>query len=74
MCDVWFEYVPSKANPADEPSREPRLWGNVFEPSPLVASRPRHVVFPPLTGVDNARAWQRDAEIVCDAQGTARRG
>ena len=23
--DVWFEYVPSKANPADEPSRGKRV-------------------------------------------------
>ena len=74
MCDVWFEYVPSKANPADEPSREPRLWQGEFAPAPRVASRPRCVVFPPLTSVDNARAWQRDAEIVCDARGAARGG
>ena len=74
MCDIWFEYVPTKANPADEPSRVPSLWQGEFAPAPLVASRPRSVVFPPLTSVDNARAWQRDAEIVCDARSAARGG
>jgi hypothetical protein len=69
--DVWFEYVPSKANPADEPSRVPALWYGPFTPAPGVASVPRDVVFPPLSDVDNARAWQRDAEIVRASSGAA---
>ena len=26
QCDIHMEYVPSKANPADIPSRNPRKW------------------------------------------------
>ena len=69
--DVWFEYVPSKANPADEPSRVPALWYGAFAPAPGVASVPRDVSFPPLSDIDNARAWQRDAEIVRASIGAA---
>jgi hypothetical protein len=35
---VWFEYVPSKPNPADEPSRELELAGAEWRPAPDVVS------------------------------------
>ena len=27
-CDAWFEWVPSKANVADLPSRPPHTWSD----------------------------------------------
>ena len=59
---VWFEYVPTKANPADEPSRDPALWGADFRPATAVRSQPVHVCFPPLSHVQSARAWRMEAE------------
>jgi hypothetical protein len=31
QCDVHFEYVPSAANPADLPSRDPASWSSADE-------------------------------------------
>ena len=59
--DVWFEYIPSKANPSDEPSRDPALWDGAFAPCPGVMSEPRPARFPALTRVDDPRAWQSEA-------------
>ena len=59
---VWFEYVPSKPNPADEPSRELELAGAEWRPAPGVVSRPRVCVFPPLARLDDPRGWAREAE------------
>ena len=28
QCDAWFEWVPSKANIADLPSRQPETWSD----------------------------------------------
>jgi hypothetical protein len=59
---VWFEYVPSKPNPADEPSRELELAGADWRPAPGVVSRPRACVFPPLERLDDPRGWAREAQ------------
>ena len=64
QADVWFEYVRSKANPSDEPSRCPSLWWAVFRPIAAVASAPRPVQFPPLSAVSDAGAWLHEAMCV----------
>ena len=58
---VWFEYVPSKPNPADEPSRELELAGEEWRPAPGVVSLPRVCIFPPLARLDDPRGWTREA-------------
>ena len=60
--DVWFEYVPTKANPSDEPSRDPNLWDREFTPAPGAASDPRPISFPALSHVHDPHAWQMEAE------------
>ena len=62
QADVWFEYVPTNANPSDEPSRAPGLWHRSFRPCPGVVSEPVAARFPSLTGVRDARAWRLEAE------------
>ena len=58
---VWFEYVPSKPNPADEPSRELGLAAADWRPAPGVLSRPRMCVFPPLARLADPRGWAKEA-------------
>ena len=58
---VWFEYVPSKPNPADEPSRELGLAAADWRPAPGVVSRPRMCVFPPLARLADPRGWAKEA-------------
>ena len=60
--DVWFEYIPTKANPSDEPSRDPNLWDREFTPAPGAASDPRPISFPALSHVHDPHAWQMEAE------------
>ena len=58
---VWFEYVPSKPNPADEPSRDLELADASWRPAPGVVSRARECVFPPLSRLDDPDGWAREA-------------
>ena len=45
----WFEYVPTDANVADEPSRDLSLADRVFRFAPGLGSEPvPEVRFPPL--------------------------
>ena len=47
--DAWFEYVPTDANVADEPSRDLSLADRVFRFAPGLGSEPvPEVCFPPL--------------------------
>jgi hypothetical protein len=58
---VWFEYVPSKPNPADEPSRDLELADASWRPAPGVVSRARECVFPPLSRLGDPDGWAREA-------------
>ena len=60
--DAWFEYVPTDANVADEPSRDLSLAGRVFRFAPGLCSVPVPVVrFPPLGSLDDPAGWMREA-------------
>jgi hypothetical protein len=61
---VWFEYVPSAANPSDEPSRVEGLWQAPFKPAAGVDSRPMPCRFPPLSGISDPGAWIAEAVAV----------
>lgn len=58
---VWFEYVPSAANPSDEPSRVPLLWDADFRPATGVVSHHVAVRFPPLSGYQDPGSWMAEA-------------
>ena len=61
---VWFEYVPTDSNPADEPSRELALavarWR--LEAGPVSAPVPCRQ--PPLARLGESGAWAREAASV----------
>ena len=59
---VWFEYVPSKANPSDEPSRVD-ISGQRFCmcESPEISSNPVPLVFPPVARWYDPAGWAREA-------------
>jgi hypothetical protein len=67
QADVWFDYIRTKANPSDEPSRSPELWDRMWLPGSEIVSRPGAADFTPLTGVGDARAWQHEADAARDA-------
>ena len=59
---VWFEYVPSAANPADEPSRvDLSAQRFVISRHPEIISHPTPVVFPPVARWRDPAGWAREA-------------
>ena len=56
---VWFEYVVTDANPADEPSRDLRLADSVWEVAPGITSSPVPIVFPPPERLVDPSAWMQ---------------
>ena len=67
QADVWFDYIRTKANPSDEPSRSPELWDRAWLPGSEIISRPGVADFTPLTGVGDALTWQHEADAARDA-------
>ena len=67
QTDVWFDYVRTKANPSDEPSRDPSLWGSTWRPGCEIVSQPGSARFAPLTSARDASAWQLEADAARDA-------
>ena len=67
----WFEYVPSEANPSDEPSRVD-LSGErlVLCAHPAIVSQPVQVRFPPLARWSDPAGWVREAAAVRAAAAT----
>ena len=65
---VWFEYVPTDANPSDEPSRVPATWDTLLRPAGGPVSNPTPVRFPPLSSVDDPAAWMQEAAGAASAQ------
>ena len=58
----WFEYVPTDANVADEPSRDLSLADRVFRFAPGLGSEPvPEVRFPPLGSLSDPAGWMREA-------------
>ena len=53
---VWFEYVPTKENPADEPSRAD-LSETIYEPAPDVTSVPVPLALPELELWSDPAGW-----------------
>ena len=49
----------TKANPADEPSRNMSLAHSVYVPVPDLRSEPVPVVLPAAADLDSVRAWMR---------------
>lgn len=60
---VWFEYVPTDANPADEPSRRLELAGMGWRPVPGVVSQPVACAQPPLQRLSAVDGWAREAAL-----------
>ena len=59
-AQVWFEYVPTDANPADKPSRQDlsiRAWKVI----PGVKSSPVNIRFPPIERWADTAGWAREA-------------
>ena len=73
QCDIYFEYVPSKANPADLPSRDPDSWtledAKVMEDLQLTGdNRQRTMELPSvekLVAYHNYREALRDIAQIC---------
>ena len=63
-CSVWFEYVPSEANPSDEPSRDLSLATSQWQVAPGCTSSPVAAVFPPLERLSHPRGWMIEANAV----------
>ena len=61
QTSIWFEYVPSKANAADEPSRDMGLAQAPYRPAPGVCSAPVPLILPRAAGLDDVGAWARAA-------------
>ena len=58
---VWFEYVPTDANPADEPSRDLSLACSAWRPAPGALSQPVACMQPPIERLDHHAGWAREA-------------
>ena len=61
---VWFEYVMSSANPADEPSRELWLAAHEWRLDAGPVSRPAACMQPPLQRLSDPASWAREAAAV----------
>lgn len=59
--NVWFEYVPSAANAADEPSRVMRLAREAYAPAPGLRSEPVPLELPRAVELADVGAWMRAA-------------
>ena len=58
---IWFEYVPSAANAADEPSRDMQLAYAHYHPAPGLCSNPVRLVLPSVAGLADIDAWAHAA-------------
>ena len=65
---VWFEYVPSAANPADEPSRVLGLAERAWRLPAGPMSHPVPCAQPPLQRLADAEGWAREAARVRASQ------
>ena len=63
-ANVWFEYVPSAPNSADEPSRVLSLARGPYSPAPGLTSRPCETRFPQLDSLGSPGEWLRAARRV----------
>ena len=63
-ASVWFDFIPTDQNVADEPSRDMSLASRPFCPLPAVVSTPVPVRFPPLGSLDDSAGWAREARLV----------
>ena len=63
-ANVWFEYVPSAPNSADEPSRVLSLARGPYSPAPGLTSRPCKTRFPQLDSLGSPGEWLRAARRV----------
>ena len=61
--NVWFEYVPTDANPADEPSRVASLAQGRYVVGDIV-SEAVDLRFPPLGSLDHLHGWCVEAAAV----------
>ena len=61
--DAWFEYVPSAANIADEPSRDMSLSAGACLLAGVFESEAAPVRFPTLHALDDPAGWMRDAAV-----------
>ena len=58
----WFEFVPSEANPSDEPSRvDLSRCPLVLCAQPAIVSQPVQVRFPPVERWSDPAGWVREA-------------
>ena len=64
QASVWFEFVPTDQNVADDPSRDMSLANLPFRPFPGVVSSPVRVTFPPLGSLASPGGWAREARAV----------
>ena len=62
--NVWFEYVPSAANPADEPSRDLTLAHTPWHIEAGPVSRPIACIQPPIQRLQDPAGWAREAAAV----------
>ena len=72
---VWFEYVPSKANPSDEPSRVDMSQQRfrICE-HPEIVSEPLPLIFPPVERWSDPAGWAREAASLRAAVAEAEAG
>ena len=62
-AQVWFEYVPTDANPADKPSRQD-LSNRAWKVIPGAKSSPVNIRFPPIEHWADTAGWAREASRV----------
>ena len=61
LSSVWFEWVKSAANPADEPSRDLDLASSPWHIASWLVSEPVDPVFPSLERLKDAKGWVKEA-------------
>lgn len=61
--DVWFEYVKSAANPADQPSCDLKLADASWQVSSDIVSIPAKILFLSLEHMCDISAWSREASL-----------
>ena len=60
----WFEYVPTKANPADKPSRVD-LSGRAWRVGKGIRSSPRELILPQIEQWSDTQGWADEAARIC---------
>ena len=65
---VWFEFIPTDQNPADEPSRDLSLAHSLFEVLSGIVSCPVSVRFPLVSEMSDLGAWMREAAVADSAR------